>query len=139
MSPRHAFSLWHAYSESALALASTRRHVLTHYDAYFHDGDAELARVCAAVGLEPTDAVRSAAAAGADGAHRHSSRGLADRVRSGAPDETVALYLELLAAAGPVMEQVAAGDEMVVEQDGEPDDRATTTAWVAEFRASTSV
>jgi hypothetical protein len=136
MSPRHAFALWHAYSERALDLARERTAVVTHYDAYFHDGEAELARVCSAIGLEPTEAVLGAAAAGADGAHRHSARGLADLVRSSAPDETVALYLELLAASGPVMEQVAALDEMVVEQDDEPDDRATTTAWVAQFRRS---
>jgi hypothetical protein len=56
-------------------------------------------------------------------------------VRSSAPDETVALYLELLAEAGPVMAEVASADAMVVEQDGEPVDRAETAAWVASFRA----
>jgi hypothetical protein len=135
-SPRHAYSLWHAYSERALELARPRRHVVTHYDAYFHDARVELERVCAAIGLAPTEEQLAAASTGADRAHRHSARGLADLVRSTAPDETVALYLELLAACGPVMAQVAATDAMVVEQDSdEPIDRAETTAWVAQFRA----
>lgn len=134
MSPRHAFSLWHAYSERALDLARTRAHVVTHYDAYFHDPAAELRRVCDATGLEPTQEQLATAAAGADRAHRHSARGLADLVRSTAPHETVALYLELLAAAGPVMAEVAAGDPMVVEQEGERIDRDETAEWIAEFR-----
>jgi hypothetical protein len=138
MSPRHAFSLWHAYSDRALAYARERRHAVTHYDAYFHDARAELERVCAAVGLEPTSEQLAAAATGADGTHRHSARGLADLVRSSAPDETVALYLELLAAAGPVMTEVAATDAMVIEQDGEPADRAETTEWVRSFREELS-
>jgi hypothetical protein len=134
MSPRHAFSLWHAYSESALGLARARRHVITHYDAYFHDAAAELRRVCGAIGLDPTEEQLAAASGGADRTHRHSARGLADLVRSSAPDETVALYLELLAGCGPVMAQVAATDAMTLEQDDEPVDRAQTTASVAEFR-----
>ena len=135
MSPRHAFSLWHAYSHVALELLRERRGVVTHYDAYFHDASAELARTCDAIGLDPTDEQLAEAAGGADRAHRHSARGLADLVRSTAPDETVALYLELLAQAGPVMAQVASTDAMVVEQDDEPVDRTETTAWVASFRA----
>jgi hypothetical protein len=134
MSPRHAFSLWHAYSEAALELLRDRRGVVTHYDAYFHDPQAELTRVCAAIDLEPSEEQLAEAAGGADRSHRHSARGLADLVRSGAPDATVALYLELLAQAGPVMAQVAATDAMVVEQDDEPVDRVETTAWVASFR-----
>ena len=133
-SPSHAFSLWHAYSEAALELARERRHVVTHYDAYFHEPEAELRRTCAAIGLEPSDEQLAAAAAGADRSHRHSARGLADLVRSSAPDATVALYLELLAASGPVMAEVARTDAMVVEQDDEPVDRAETTEWVARFR-----
>lgn len=133
-SPRHAFSLWHAYSEAALELARERRHVVTHYDAYFHDPEAELRRTCDAIGLEPSDEQLASAAAGADRSHRHSARGLADLVRSPAPDATVALYLELLAASGPVMAEVARTDPMVVEQDDEPVDRAETTEWVAQFR-----
>lgn len=136
MSPRHAFSLWHAYAEATLAYARAREHAMTHYDAYFHDAETELRRVCGAVGLEPTHEQLRAASTGADRAHRHSARGLADLVRSAAPDATVALYLELLAACGPVMAQVAATDPMVVEQDGDPVDRAETIAWVAEFRRS---
>lgn len=134
MSPRLGFALWRAYSEAALELAHERRSVVTHYDAYFHDAPAELARVAGAVGLQPTAAQLSDGAATAERGHRHSMRGLADLVRSSVPDESVALYLELLAAAGPVMAAVAAGDEMVVEQDGSPVDRAETTEWVARFR-----
>lgn len=137
MSPRHAFALWHAYSESAVELARTRTGIISHYDAYFHDAGRELARVCAAIELTPTEAQLAQAAASADRSHRHSARGLSDLVRSGAPDETVALYLELLAQSGPVMAEVAAGDAMVVEQDDEPIDRGETIEWVAQFRAST--
>lgn len=136
MSARLAFSLWHAYSEAALALARERRHVVTHYDSYFADPRAELVRVCGAVGLDPDDAALDAAAASADGAHRHSSSGLAQLVRSTAPDATVALYLELLAASGETMAQVARADELVLEVDDDGFDRAEAVAWVADYRAT---
>lgn len=133
-SARHAFWLWRQYTEAALHMAATRRHVVTHYDAYFQDARRELVRVCEAVELDVTSGQLEAAAAGADRSHRHSSRGLADLVRSSAPDVVVAIYLEALAASGPVMAEVAAGDAMVVEQDEGAVNRAETTAWVAEFR-----
>jgi len=134
-SARLAFELWHAYSESALALARDRRHVVTHYDAHFEDARGELVRICASVGLTPTEGELATAATGAVSEHRHAHSGLAALVRSGARDETVALYLELLHASGPVMARVAGRDEMVVASDGaETIDRADTAAFIHEFR-----
>jgi hypothetical protein len=135
MSARLALQLWHAYTDCALALARERRHVVTHYDSYFESATEELDRVCTAIGLTPSATQLAAAAELGDSRHRHGSSGLAALVRSSASDEVVALYMEALAAAGPVMARVAARDELSVEDDGEPFDRAETVAWVREFRA----
>lgn len=135
MSARLAMQLWEQYTDSALELARERMHVVTHYDAYFEDARAELERVCGAIGLEPSAEQLDAAADLGDDAHRHGSTGLAALVRSAASDEVVALYMEALAEAGPVMARVAMRDELGVESDGEPFDRAETIAWVREFRS----
>jgi hypothetical protein len=135
MSQRLALQLWARYTDSALMHARTRRHVITHYDAYFEDAEAELARVCAAIGLDADDGAVQEAAQLGDARHRHGSSGLAALVRSSAPAEVIALYLEALVAAGPVMARVGARDELGVQDDGEPLDRGETIAWVREFRA----
>lgn len=134
MSMRLAMQLWQHYSEAALAHARTRTHVVSHYDAYFDDAAAELARVCDVLELDtPPDAL-AAAANVAEGAHRHAVSRLSQLVDSGASDEVVALYLELLMESGPVMAGVAKRDSLVVEADGEPFNRAETLGWVTEFR-----
>jgi hypothetical protein len=135
MSQRLAMQLWARYTDAALMHARTRRHVVTHYDAYFEDAAAELQRVCSAIGLDPGSEVLHEATQLGDERHRHGSSGLAALVRSSAPAEVVALYLEALVAAGPVMARVGARDELGVQDDGEPLDRDETIAWVREFRA----
>lgn len=135
MSERLAIQLWQAYTEAALGLRTGRRHVVTHYDAYFADPHAEVARVCQAVGLAPTAEQVAVAAASADTSHRHSSHGLAALVESAAPAAAVATYLELLAEAGPTMTQVAAGDALSLEVDDEGFDRAEAQVWVERFRS----
>jgi hypothetical protein len=136
MSQRLAMQLWQRYTDAALAHARTRRHVVTHYDAWFEDAGAELDRTCAAIGLDPSDEQRAHALELADDRHRHGASGLAALVRSTAPDEVVALYLEALVQCGPVMGAVAARDELGVVDDGEPFDRDETLAWVREFRTA---
>lgn len=136
MSPQLALHLWSSYSESALALARDgRAHVMTHYDAYFEDPRAEVERVATAVGLDPGGDQVVAAAAAARPEHRHGSSGLAALVASRASDEVVALYIELCAVAGPVFDQVAGRDPLVVtSDDDEPVVRSQTVEWVRRFR-----
>lgn len=134
MSLRLALHLWHKYTQAALELAYKGPHIVTHYDAYFEDTAAEISRVCDAIGLEPKPSELSAAIELSDARHRHGSAGLSALVDSVASDEIVALYLEALALAGPIMTRVASRDSLVLENDGEPFNRAETTAWVAEYR-----
>jgi len=135
MSMRLALQLWQRYSGSALQLARTRTHVTTHYDAYFQNPAEELTRVCDAVGITIDDPEKlQVATSVAQDQHRHAVSGLDDLVRSGASDDVVALYLELLVETGPVMARVAERDALVVAADGEPFNHAETLQWVSEFR-----
>lgn len=134
MSMRLALQLWQQYSESALRIARERPHVLTHYDAYFEDAAEELSRVCDALDLDVVDEALTVATSVAQKAHRHTTSGLGDLVRSGASDEVVALYIELLVLSGPVMARVAQRDDFAVEPDDQPFDRSETIELVRAFR-----
>jgi hypothetical protein len=53
-------SLWETYYATVLDQVPTERRIVTHYDTFFVDPEAEMARLCAFAGLEPgPPAVRS--------------------------------------------------------------------------------
>ncbi|MBC7644512.1 MAG: sulfotransferase [Thermoleophilia bacterium] len=107
-SPQFALDLWLKYNRSVLANTSSGKRVVTHYESYFADPEAELRRVCGLLGIKVTDAALADALATTNAGLRHSSANLSDLVNSNVPAEVVTTYQRLCNEAGPVYHKIAA-------------------------------
>lgn len=103
-------SLWWAHYTRLLADVPADARVVTHYDAWFHDPEGELRRVCAALGLTPDAAALSAALATVRPALRHHRTPAAQVLEHVRPPEIADVYMRLCAEAGGVYQRVLAED-----------------------------
>jgi hypothetical protein len=96
-------SLWERYYATVLDQVPPERRIVSHYDTFFVDPEAEMARLCAFAGLEPAPPqVRRDL--------RHHSSGI-DLGDAGVSDGVRALYAELCREAGAPPPRLAARDE----------------------------
>lgn len=91
--------LWHRHMAAVLSVAPTAR-LLTHYDAWFHQPDIEIARLTDYIGIDPTPEVLHAAL-GVPAGHARHARFDARSVRTAGLDSSVRdLYERLCEEAG---------------------------------------
>ena len=96
-------SLWERYYAAVLDQVPTDRRIVSHYDTFFVDPEAEMARLCAFAGLEPAPPrVRRDL--------RHHSTG-ADLGDAGVSDGVRTLYADLCREAGAPLPRTAPRDE----------------------------
>ena len=107
-SERFGLRLWEDYHRALDEAVPGGPAVVTHYDSYFVDAAAEVDRVLDLLGLDPSPALRKAAAASASVRARHQRRGLRELDASG-PDASVRrLYESLCERCGPVFARARA-------------------------------
>lgn len=98
------FLLWLTYYREALSAMPPTQRVVTHYESYFQDPNAELQRVANAIGMEVSPGVVSRACAHISSDLRHHRIKTTEASPIQVPDEVLDLYLELCREAGPVYE-----------------------------------
>lgn len=99
---RHSYalgmSLWQAYNRSVLDTVDPDACLITHYDAYFDDGRAELRRIRDFLGLPVSD--EQIDADGVTERLRHNQSTLQQLIDSGVSTTIVELYTRMSEAAG---------------------------------------
>ena len=106
-SQRFGLRLWEDYHHALDAAALGAPQIVTHYDSYFRDASAEVARVVDFAVPSATDALRHAAVESASDGARHQRRSARDLASSGLSAAGEAQYASLAERAGPVFAQVA--------------------------------
>jgi hypothetical protein len=91
-----SLDLWLTYNQRALAATPRESRVVTHYESYFRDADAELRRVLSLLGLLVPDATRNAAGASVKPSLVH-HRAWPNWAATGEPAEIDMLYRSLCA------------------------------------------
>lgn len=99
------FLLWLTYYRELLAATPPEERVTTHYESYFQDPTAELQRVANRIGMEAPEDVISRASAHISGELRHYHVKTTELAALNAPDEVLAMYLNLCREAGTVYQQ----------------------------------
>ena len=103
-----SFDLWLKYNRAVLAHTSPKTRVVTHYQSYFENPEAELRRVCGLLGIAVTDDALAAAIATTNQDLRHSAATLGDLVEINAPAEVLTTYQRLCNEAGPTYQTIIA-------------------------------
>ena len=96
------FQLWLHYYRQIIAAVPPDARIVTHYQSYFEDADAEVRRVCGWLGLEVSGETSERARAQVSGGLRHHHITTDALKAAGASEEVVELYLRLCDEAGPV-------------------------------------
>lgn len=94
--------LWQAYHERVLAAVPADQLVVTHYNAYFEDPEAEIRRLCAALDLDAAGAALADATAAVRERLQHHRPTTAQVVADVRQRDVVETYLRLCSLAGPV-------------------------------------
>lgn len=94
--------VWYSYNQSLLTQAAGLPLIVTHYDSYFENPEAELRRVTDFLGLEVSAETIEGACAWIARDLRNQTSGLVDLVESDVPFEVIELYLELCEQSGPI-------------------------------------
>lgn len=98
--------IWGVYYQNLLEQAHGLPCLVTHYDSYFLDAEAELKRLLDFVGLQPTsEQFETAIASVKNPLRKHSSSDL-DLLKSDVPIELADQYFKLCENAGPVYSRV---------------------------------
>ena len=99
-SNRQCYDLWLTYNEAVMNSTRPSERIVTHYDKYFAEPEAELRRVLTFLRMEATDEHVAAACAAVSGGMRHNRS--ADRGRTAArqPRAVAELYARLSVEAG---------------------------------------
>jgi hypothetical protein len=93
-------NLWQAYNQRVLTAVPRSMRVVTHYDVYFHDAEAELRRVLGQLNVSVADsAIANASTAVLAGLH-HNRATLQDLLKAHASYELIELYKQLCEEAG---------------------------------------
>lgn len=96
------FQLWLHYYRQILSAVPPSARIVTHYQSYFEDFDAEVRRLSDRLGLELSEDAAESARAQVTGALRHHHVTTAALKAAGATEEVCELYLRLCDEAGPV-------------------------------------
>jgi hypothetical protein len=107
-SQRFGLRLWEEYHRALDAAAAGAPRIVTHYDSYFCDAPAEVARVVDFAVPTATDVLRRAAVLSASEGARHQRRSPRDLASSGLSADGERLYASLGERSGPVFARVAA-------------------------------
>jgi hypothetical protein len=99
VSQARAFSLWEIYYRALCDTTTRAERIVTAFDDYASDPDTELRRVLAALGIQVSAPLVTAASAEMVSALRHHEATAEDLVASRAPASVVSLYLDLCAEA----------------------------------------
>jgi hypothetical protein len=107
-SQRFGLRLWEEYHRALDAAAAEAPRIVTHYDSYFRDAPAEVARVVDFAVPAATEVLRRMAVDSASEGARHQRRSPRDLASSGLSADGARLYASLGERAGPVFARVAA-------------------------------
>jgi FkbM family methyltransferase len=105
-SERFGLSLWEAYHRALEETVDGSFGLVTHYESFLADPEAELDRVLAFLGLQPSPAVRKAVVASALPGARHQRRSSAEAEAATWSAGGPALYAALRERSGPVYQEV---------------------------------
>src|SRR5438552_6578491 len=95
-----ALSLWGVYSQHALSATTPKNRIVSHYDSFFHDPEAELRPILPFVHLPDSKAAKAAALISRERRHTHfTTQQLLD---AQIPPQLFQLYQQLSAEAGRV-------------------------------------
>ena len=106
-SQRFGLRLWEEYHRALDAAAGEAPRIVTHYDSYFCDAPAEVARVVDFAVPAATEVLRRAAVESASEGARHQRRSPRDLASAGLSADGERLYASLGERAGPVFARVA--------------------------------
>lgn len=106
-SQRFGLRLWEEYHRALDAAPADAPRIVTHYDSYFRDAPAEVARVVDFAVPAATDVLRRAAVDSASEGARHQRRSARDLASAGLSADGERLYASLGERAGPVFARVA--------------------------------
>ena len=93
-SPAMAFNLWYEYNQRILSEDKLENSIVTHYDSYFHDSDAEIRRILAFLELEVSEAQVKKSISTVNKQFRHNQATSWDLTLS-APTRVIELYEKL--------------------------------------------
>jgi GT2 family glycosyltransferase len=100
LSFRLALSLWGVYNQHALSATAPKNRIVSHYDSFFDDPEAELLRILSFLGLLDSKAAKAAALILRERRHTHfTTQQLLD---AQIPPQLFQLYQQLSAEAGRV-------------------------------------
>src|SRR5712692_9080211 len=95
-----ALSLWESYNQHALSATTPKNRIVSHYDSFFDDPQAELLRILSFLDLPDSRAAKAAALISRERRHTHfTSQQLLD---AQIPPQLFQLYQQLSAEAGRV-------------------------------------
>jgi glycosyltransferase involved in cell wall biosynthesis len=100
------FNLWTVYYQRLLAETTPQNRVVTHYESYFHDSQAELRRLLQALSVPASEELIEGACQSVLASARHNIKSTDDILSSGIPSEVLQHYMDLCAEAGPVYLQL---------------------------------
>ena len=101
-----AFSarLWYTYYERLLASVQSQNQIITHYDAFFHDAQAELYRLLSFLNVPKDQQKINTAHEALNLTLRHNRATLADLSKFNDYPEVAEMYSRLCAQAGPIFQ-----------------------------------
>jgi hypothetical protein len=119
-SERFGLRLWEEYHRALDAAAADAPQIVTHYDSYFRDAAAEVARVVAFAVPAATETLRHQAVESASEGARHQRRSAGAVAGAGLSAEGQRLYASLGTRAGPVFAQVTSDTDAPSQPDPPP-------------------
>ena len=106
-------NLWLEYNRAILAATRAETRVVTHYEAYFHDPEAELKRVCQLLDLAIPDETIAHACSSVSEQLRHNRAPVEAQSAPGVPAAVAEVYRALCREAGPIREAATQADPSV--------------------------
>jgi lipopolysaccharide biosynthesis protein len=95
-----SFYLWQTYNRRLLDSIHPKNRIITHYDSYFYDAEAELRRLLRFIGIPIEEELLKTACTIASTSMRHSQSTVDALVSAKAPKEVTRLYLDMCSQAG---------------------------------------
>jgi glycosyltransferase involved in cell wall biosynthesis len=97
-----SMNLWRVYNQIPLDAIPVENRVVTHYDSYFVDPQAELRRLLDFAGIRAEEAVIQQACSSILDSMRHAHSTTEELTTNNAPADIIALYATMCSLAGPV-------------------------------------
>jgi len=100
-----ALRLWEIYNRRLVEVANEKDRLVTCYDAFFENAEAELRKILQFAGLKDTELGSAAALVSTRRRHTHFT--IDDLIDAGVSDEVIELYRSLIAEGSPTKTRVA--------------------------------